>query len=183
MASTQNSNSQSIKSGFLSRLFFAWLLDLFKLGAQRPLTQDDLYPLQDEFKAENLVQRLEETWSQEINSSNREGRRPKLWKAILRVFPLKKYLISTTLRLTEIFMQFALVVLLWLFFKYLQGESHMGKWHPLPIVLGIGIFSYIKAFCCHHKSYVNFTMGMQIKAAVIGIIYKKVRFFLLFGGL
>lgn len=174
MVSSQNSKSEYVEPGFLHRLLFTWLLGILKLGGKRPITQDDMYPLSDEYKAENMVQRLEETWAQELNNSRTKRRQPKLWKAIFRVLPLKNLLMTTILKLTAMFMQNILIVLLWLLFNYLQGESLLNKWHLILIVLAVGVCNYIRVFSYHHCDYIALSMGIQLKVAVMGLIYKKV---------
>jgi hypothetical protein len=53
----------------------------------------------------------------------------------------------------------------------------MDKRYPPLIVLGIGVCSFIKVFCYHHGDQFSLTMGMQMKIAAMGMVYKKVSLF------
>ena len=166
---------KKIKAGFFSHLFFAWMNDLLSLGYTRPLSDEDLLQLSNENKAHDLVEELYDLWNDEVRNSKNDNKKPRLWKAMTKMFPAQDYAQLFVLHLTEESMKFVLAVLIWMFLKLLEGASHMDTRYAVAVVTGIGIASVVKAFCYHHFDFQSFTMGMRLKIAVIGIVHKKVQ--------
>ncbi|XP_031556800.1 ABC transporter C family member 8-like [Actinia tenebrosa] len=166
--------SKTFKTGLFSYLFFTWLNGLLRLGYQRPLAHDDLLELSDENKAQDLVAKLHVLWMEEINSAKKRGRKPRLWKAMFKLF-LRDVILFTALKLMDEAMGITLVVSVWFYLKLLEEGSHMDQTYAVGIVASIGIPSLIKVFFYHHSDYLAVLMGVRLKSAVIGLIHKKVR--------
>jgi hypothetical protein len=168
------SKDANVKANFISRLFFAWMNGLLQLGYKRPLTGDDLPLLSDENKAQYLVNDLYDLWTEEVTNAQKLGKKPQLWKAMWKLFPIQDYILILTLRLIEDAVTFLFPILIWLYLKILQEKFNIDKSYVVYIVIGIGIASVIKVFSYHHGDYQTSVMGMRLKTAVIGIIFKKV---------
>jgi hypothetical protein len=168
------SKDEKVKPNFISRLFFAWMNGILKLGYKRTLTDDDLPLLSDENKAQDLVNDLNELWMDEINNAEKMGKKPHLWKVVWKLFPCTDHLLLLGIKYLEISMQFALAILEWFYLMVLEDASHMDNTYVVSIVVGIGIASLMRVFCYHHYDYLSLSMGMRLKIAVIGLIHKKV---------
>ncbi|XP_031550884.1 multidrug resistance-associated protein 4-like [Actinia tenebrosa] len=168
-----DTGSKTLKKGIFSYLFFTWLNGLLKLGYQRPLVDDDLLELSDENKAQGLVGKLHGLWMEEINSAKKRGRKPRLWKAMFKLF-LRDVILFTALKLIDEAMAITLVVSVWFYLKFLEEGSHMDQTYAVGIVASIGIPSLIKVFFYHHSDYLTVLMGVRLKSAVIGLIQKTI---------
>jgi hypothetical protein len=162
-----------IKAGFLSHLFFAWMNGLLRLGHQRRLNDDELFQLLDENKAEYLVNDLYELWTEEVRNAKEVGKKPRLWKAMWKLFP-RDFILVTVIKFMEYTMLFVLAISLWYYLRFMEDTSNVDKTCAIPAVTCIGIASLIKVFCYHHSDYLFLSMGMRMKIAVIGIIHKNV---------
>jgi len=164
------------KASVLSLIFLSWMNSLIKLGNQRPLDQDDLFQLSDENKTEFIVEEFEEVWKQEIECAQKNGRQPRLWKAMARFIPWSDYIWLTFLKISESLSSFSSCLLLWFYLKCaLEGSSRQNTLYLLGAAVGIGAASLIRAFSLHHNNLRALFVSMRLKVACIGITYKKVR--------
>ena len=82
----------------LSIIFLWWMNDVLKLGNKRPLTEEDLFHLPEDFKAEILVEEAEKYWLEELKRSQTRRRKPSLWKATARLISWKSGLVIIILK-------------------------------------------------------------------------------------
>ena len=161
-------------ASFLSLIFLSWMNSLVKLANQRPLIADDLFQLSDEDKAEYIIQDFEEAWDYEIESAQKYGRQPRLWKAMSRFIPWSDYIWLTLLRNLEAFSSCASSVLLWFYLKCALEDSCQDTLNLLSTAIGIGISNILRAFAVQHTNLRAQLVGMRLKTACIGVTYKKV---------
>ena len=162
-----------IKAGFFSRLFFTWLYKLLSLGYKRSLCDDDLLFLEDENKAQRLVE-LYNLWNEEIRKAEKNHNKPRLWKTMCKLFSAQDCISVVLLNITDESMTFVLAILIWMLLNHLEDALHIDNIYAASIITGIGVASLFKAFCLHHYCYKAFTMGMRLKIAVIGMVHRKV---------
>lgn len=163
------------RAGIFSMLFFWWMNDTLKLGSKRPLQDEDLFPLQDEFKTEALVDKLEMEWYKETNSCAHENKHPRLWKVMFRMFSCKRYLILGAVKLAHSVSSILLPVTVWLFLKSLYEDASVNQASTVLRVVGISVATVVKGMSHHHSFFLAGICGMQLKVSVIGLIYKKVK--------
>lgn len=161
-------------ASMLSLLFFWWMNDTLRLGSKRPLQDEDLFPLQDKFKTEALVNKLELEWYKENNSCARNNKRPRLWKVMFRMFSCKDYLLLGAIKLTHSVTSIVLPVMVWFFLASLSEDSKVKHGSTIGHVVGICLITMMKGISQHHSFFLAGIWGMQLKASVIGLIYKKV---------
>ena len=170
------SDSQNPKDGanWLSIIFFWWMNDVLKLGNKRPLTEEDLFHLPEDYKAEVLVEEAERYWLQELKRSQSRRKKPRLWKAMLSLIPWKSGLIMIILKTLESLSFVFLPLCLWLVLKTLNdGSDEDMKLVSIYVAL-LGLTSLIKAFTTHHYDFLTELWGLKLKVALIGLVYKKV---------
>jgi hypothetical protein len=86
---TENPSRQQRKpcpeedAGILSRLTFWWMNSLMMLGYEKPLTEDDLWDINEEDKSGVLSDKFQKHWQQELESG-----KPSLIRAFFRAFGL-----------------------------------------------------------------------------------------------
>lgn len=168
---TQDSN---FKPNIFSRLLFCWLNGLFLRGYRKPLESEDLFSLSDENKAQGLVNNLYKLWKKEVVNAQKCGKNPRLWKAILKLFPVQEYLLIIALKLTEDFMTFAQTFLIWYYLKLLK-DNMMNSTHACLVVAGTAVTTFLKILSYHQYVNQTLSMGMRLKIAVIGVVNKKVK--------
>lgn len=161
-------------ANIFSLLFFWWMNDTLKLGSQRPLQDEDLFPLQDEFKTEALVDKLEMEWYKENSSCGRKNKHPRLWKVMFRMFSCNRYLILGAVKLTHSVANILLPVMVWFFLRSLSEDASVNQGSTILRVVGISVVTVVKGMSHHHSFFLAGICGMQLKVSVIGLIYKKV---------
>ena len=161
-------------ANIFSLLFFWWMNDTLKLGSKRPLQDEDLFPPQNEFKTEVLVDKLETEWYKENDSCARSNKPPRLWKAMFKMFSYKKYLIFATVKLIHSVSNILLPVMVWLFLRSLSEGTNFNQASMALRIIGISLVTVVKGMSHHHTFFLGGIFGTQLKVSVIGMIYKKV---------
>ena len=147
---------------------------MLKLGNKRPLTEEDLFHLPEDYKAEILVEEAERYWLEELKRGQHMKKKPSLWRAMVRLIPRKSGLVMITLKTLESLSVVFLPLCLWLVLKTLnEGPDLDMKFASMYVAL-LGLTSLIKALATHHFSYLAELWGLKLKVALIGLVYKKV---------
>ena len=160
-------------ANILSRITIGWMNKIFVTGSKRPLEESDLFPLLEEDKSEILTKKLEVEWQKELDKMN-EGKRPRFWKALMRVSPWYEYIIIAALVLTDMANRMTLPVLLGFLISYLMGARHLDASFKYVLPTFICITSLGRNLAQHHYQNRSALLGMRFRAAATGILYKKV---------
>ena len=169
------SPSEDKKSvSFLSLLFFQWMNGIFKTGSQRPLDEDDFLPLSKENSASFLTDQLQANWNKEKTKCNKNQKRPKLWKCVMKLISVKDaILIVFTSALRSVSSVLQPLLLGYLISMLMSPE--LQKDNPLyGCALALSINSVIGALCMHHYDYRCELLGIRISCALKGLIYSQV---------
>ena len=162
-------------ASWLSRLTVHWMNTILQLGSQRSLEKNDIFPVRTEDSMEHLVAKLESEWKQQIHNTPSTGGKPRLWKALTRMFSWKAYTVILVLRLLRFLSTIFLPILLWFFLSDLEKESQAGySLSSFMYVTGIILVAVTKGLSKSHSSAMAETWGNQLKVACIGLVYKKV---------
>ena len=160
---------------FVSLLFFQWLNSVFKTGSERPLEENDLLPLSEENVTSSLTERLHTKWKKENTKREEKGKRPKLWKSVIKMLSVKDGMI--------IFFTGALYtmcsLLLPLFLGYLisaltSAEPAQQHYLLYGCAVAMGVNSLIGTLSTHQFSYRCELLSIRISSALKGLIYLKV---------
>ena len=162
-------------AGLLSLFCLSWLNKLLCLGRKRTLTENDLYILLEEDQTRNIVNEIENCWSEEQLNAERNGKKPQLLKALFKTLSLKLRWFLIILRFLSMLASLALAILVWHFLKLLNEGSHIDYSSAIPYMVGITVAGLTKTFSEQHFSYQSNLKGMRLKVAIIGLVYKKVR--------
>jgi hypothetical protein len=118
---------------------------------------------------------FEKIWKEEVSYAKQMGRKPRLWKAMLRYLSHVDYLSLIILSCLESFANCSSIVLLWIYQKLsIEGSQKSTSYILATVMGGIGISSLVQALAVHHNRFNNLLLGMRLKIACIGIIYKQV---------
>lgn len=140
MQSTSERKNPRGGASSLSIMFFWWMNDVIKLGNGQPLTEKNLFPLLEDYKAEVLVKTAEKWWLKESRSKT-----PRLWKAMAGLIPWKSYLIMLALQTLRSLSFVSLPVCLWLLLKTLNDASNSDMKLAFIYVAILGMTSLIQA--------------------------------------
>ena len=161
-------------ANWLSIIFFWWMNDVFKLGNKRPLTEEDLFHIPEDYKAEILVEEAERHWLEELKRSQSRRIKPSLWKAMVRLIPWKSGLVMIILKTLESLSFVFLPLCLWLVLKTLNDGPDVDMKFVSKYVALMVLTSLIKALTTQHYDYLTELWALKLKVALIGLVYKKV---------
>ncbi|XP_078347301.1 ATP-binding cassette sub-family C member 4-like [Oculina patagonica] len=158
---------------FVSLLFFQWMNSVFKTGSERSLDQNDFLPLSEENSTSSLTAKLQANWNKEKTKCKRNGKRPKLWKSVIKMLSVKDtmfivigsalYSISRLLR--PLFIGYFVSTLI---------TAEPAKNHLLyGFALALCVNALIACIIMHHNDYRSELLGIRFSCALKGLVYKK----------
>ena len=174
MANTSKNNHPRDGASWLSIVFLSWMNDVLTLGSKRPLTDEDLLPLLEDYKAEVLVEEAEKFWLDELKRGQLKNSKPRLWKAMARLIPWRSRLVITIFVTLRSISFVFLPVCLWLVLKTLNDGQNMNMKFAFIYVALLGITSTIQGASTQHYNIETDLWGLKLKVALIGLVYKKV---------
>lgn len=158
-----------------SALSFWWMNGILGTGSKRPLENTDLYPLLEEDRTQGLTEKLEKTWKETfVHHPPNTNKHHRLLKALLNMFPRWEYAAFTTTAALAAICNVLQLVFLSLLLTMLAGQSAHDTWHVYVYGLGVCLSNLGRVLVSHHFFYNSRLMGMRWKAAIIGLILKKV---------
>ncbi|XP_070149239.1 ATP-binding cassette sub-family C member 4 [Polyergus mexicanus] len=158
----------------ISKLFFWWLVKLFWYGKNHDLEMKNIYNIMPADVSELLGNRLEHYWKNEIHTAEKNGRKPKFFKALRQTF-IWSFLyyggwilfMTTILRVLQ---PLLLGLLIWHFdprATSTQKEAYL--YASCVIIIGVMIM------LINHHSYVGLTeIGMRVRIASSSLMYRKI---------
>lgn len=165
------------KASLFSLLTFSWLNDLLKRGNQRALENDDLPPLLEEDNNQALTENLEREWSWNCKAAHTTEtwiRTAKLWRALCNLVPTSEKALVLTLASTHIVLRLLQpLFLIGLLAELIKESSVKGRWIYL-YASGVCLSTWLIAISKCHCDYRSSMIGMRIRSALLGVIYKKV---------
>ena len=168
---------RKVKANFISRLTLWRIVDLLWRGNKNPLKLEDLYPVDEEDRAKHRTNRLEKIWSDEKTLANQKQRKPKLWKAMTRYTTLKEYGILSFCCLSAIsgtvFIRYFVLKLMEAVTSNFANDMQ-SKNVCIVYLWGMIIASLVGNFGVRHFNLNASFLGINFRAAVLGLIYQKV---------
>jgi hypothetical protein len=164
------------KASIISRVLLWWIVDLLWRGNKNPLNQEDLDPVRKEDCAARQTKRLEEIWNNEKISAKCQNKKPKLWKALLKFFTWQECALLIFLILLSVFSDglfFYSITSLMEAIGNFEEDTHSPN-HYVIFVWGMIIGSVGEVLTCQHVYLLSPMLGIKARAALIGLIYKKV---------
>ena len=159
---------------FVSLLLFQWMNNTFKIGSERPLDENDFLPLSKENSASLLTDQLQANWNKEKTKCNKNQKRPKLWKCVIKLISVKDAIIIV---FTDAFRSISTLLqplLLGYLISILMSSEPHKDYSLYGCTLALFITSVIGALCMHHYDYQCELLGIRISCALMGLIYSKV---------
>ncbi|XP_053473518.1 multidrug resistance-associated protein 1-like [Ictalurus furcatus] len=185
-------------ASFLSKALFWWFSGLVVRGYRSPLTTEDLWPLREEDTSEKIISDLEKEWSTKCAELQQERSvsasrtlscriteqtqllqklRQEQSAGFLLLRTLAKtfgpYFLSGTLCLLvhDAFM-FSIPQLLSLLLDVVRDKD-APLWKGYLFAFSMFLLSCLQSLCNHQYMYSCFTVGMRVKTAIMGLVYRK----------
>ena len=163
------------QASFFSRLTFWWMNEVFKTGAKRPLEESDLLPLQKEHETEALTDTLWDKWTQELKRSEETRSDPQLWRCAFRAIPAREFCVLMVAGVMDTVSSLLGQLLLGFIVSKIsvrEGNERSFLWFCASWMFLASILRNPAAHLFYYRSYI---WGMQLQAAVKGMVYKKVK--------
>ncbi|XP_058074067.1 ABC transporter C family member 8-like isoform X2 [Magnolia sinica] len=160
----------SEKMCFVTRLVFSWINPLLRLGYSKPLTFDDVPPLEWEDEARLAYQEFAREWEhQRKQSSNATN-------LVLRVLAkcyMREMIVVGFLALLRTLAVVAAPLLLYAFVRYSANED--GKLYEGLLLVGcLVIIKIVESFSQRHWFFAARRYGMRMRSALMVAVIQKV---------
>ena len=166
------------KANFVSKITLWWIFELLWKGNSRPLEQEDLYSVRDEDSAKYLTKRLEKKWENEKNCAKKSKRKPHLWKALLNFFTWRDYgILVLTMLMSNIGQNITWISTI-KFLDLFWSNRFRGVISYIPLlvcVFSVIMGGLVRALSLNYFHLQGTLLGIRARAAVVGLLYKKVR--------
>uniref|UniRef100_A0A7N9AWT7 ABC-type glutathione-S-conjugate transporter n=1 Tax=Mastacembelus armatus TaxID=205130 RepID=A0A7N9AWT7_9TELE len=186
-------------ASFLSKILFWWFTGLVVKGYRTPLAAEDLWTLREEDTSYKIISELQEDWTAERAKLQKQekalvsgvalGSRLPDQAQLLRKLQKKQssgfFLLSTLARkfgpyfltgtLCIIFhdaFMFAIPQVLSLLLGFMRDED-APLWKGYFYATLMFLLSCLQSLFNHQYMYTCFTVGMRVKTAVMGLVYRK----------
>ena len=167
-------------ASFISLLTFSWLNNLLKRGNQQALENDDLPPLLEEDEIQALTNNLEREWSRSCKAAQTTKtwiRTAILWRALWSLVPTSEAALVLTLAFTHILLRLLQPLFLIGLLAELMKESSGDRRRIYLSATGVCLSAWLIAISKCHCDYRSSMIGMRVRSALLGVIYKKVVYF------
>ena len=170
------------KANFISKVTLWWIVDLLLRGRVKPINQDDLDPVREEDRSEYRTELLENIWRNEKISANQAKRKPKLWKAMLKYFSWKEYgflsFLCFVIMAGNILCRYSVLKLIYTLRSSTEHDLQSRN-QCLVNVWGVIVGYLLTNFGTRHFNMITPSLGIKSRAALVGLIYKKVSIYFL----
>ncbi|KAJ3614828.1 hypothetical protein NHX12_018398 [Muraenolepis orangiensis] len=198
-AATEKNPCPVKDASFLSKILFWWFTGLVVKGYRTPLEADDLWTLREEDTSDRIISDLEQEWTAECARIQKQekalasgvalgGKLPdqaqllrKLQKEqssgffLLRTLARKfgPYFLTGTMCIIfhDAFM-FAIPQVLSLLLGFMRDDD-APLWKGYFYATLMFLLSCLQSLFNHQYMYTCFTVGMRVKTAVMGLVYRK----------
>ena len=148
-----------------------------KLGNLRPLESDDLPALSEEDQSQTLTKSLEKEWSRNCKPANTSItwiKTANLWLALLNLVPASEKAFVLILASTHIVLRLLQPLFLVGLLAELMKEPSVDHTWIYLYATGVCLSTWIIAISKCHCDYRATMIGMRMRSALLGVIYKKV---------
>ena len=169
-----SSSLQKEEIGVWSLLFYHWMNDTFKTGNSRPLERSDLLPIEEQNKTRILTENLRNIWYEERNACFVSGKRPRLWRCVAKILPLRDIMIMVLFGMVEAISSILRCLLLGVILFNLSSNKGDKTVMYVSAVL-ITVMTIGARVSMQFRNWMAEVMGQRICCALRGIIYSKVK--------
>ncbi|GJQ74461.1 hypothetical protein Trydic_g21331 [Trypoxylus dichotomus] len=163
-------------ANFLSKLFFVWLVKLFRRGVKDGISLQDLYAPMASDNSKTLGNKLERYWIMEMENAQKKNRKPSLLTAITKTFfgyyMIHSFFMFLHLGLLRSFQPVMISLFVQMFAEEEAGNIHKTLYQYL-YGGGLILLTAAVVFLYHHSSLELARTGMKVRIACSSLIYRK----------
>ena len=168
------SDADTEKASFVSLLFFQWMNNVFKTGNERALQENDFLPLLEDNTSSFVITRLQAKWEKEQTKCKENGKKPKLWKSVLKMPSPKDVLLIVSTGAMFTLSRILQPLLLGYLMVSLMSATPQRNYLLYGCAVAMGFNELIGVISMHHLGYRCEVMGFRIGSALKGLVYHKV---------
>uniref|UniRef100_A0A8C7F049 ABC-type glutathione-S-conjugate transporter n=1 Tax=Oncorhynchus kisutch TaxID=8019 RepID=A0A8C7F049_ONCKI len=145
-------------ASFLSKMLFWWFTGLVVKGYRTPLEAGDLWNLREEDTSDKIISDLEEEWTTECAKLLQKHEAERIHRKYCMILPCSlfhPYPLSNSLLLG------------------FMNEEDAPLWKGYFYATLMFLLSCLQSLFNHQYMYTCFTVGMRVKTAVMGLVYRK----------
>uniref|UniRef100_A0AAR2ILI6 ABC-type glutathione-S-conjugate transporter n=1 Tax=Pygocentrus nattereri TaxID=42514 RepID=A0AAR2ILI6_PYGNA len=140
-------------ASFLSKILFWWFSGLVVKGYRSPLTAEDLWSLREKDTSKKIISDLEREWS-------------------MQCAKLQQWFSSKSLNLLNVVSITVFISSHSLLLGFVRDED-APLWKGYLFAFTMFLLSCLQSLFNHQYMYACFTVGMRVKTAVMGLVYRK----------
>ncbi|XP_060518770.1 ATP-binding cassette subfamily C member 4-like isoform X2 [Cylas formicarius] len=156
------------EASFLSKVFFVWLLPLFKKGYSTDLTEKDLSPILKSHNSTFLGKKLKVEWAKEVRKAT-----PSLWRALAKVFWKEAVVLGVWYLLVETCIKLSQPLALKKLLEYFEANSAMSKNEAYIYASLVILTTLVPPVFQHNFMFRQFLLGRKVKVATSALVYEK----------
>eukprot|EP01006_Ploeotia_vitrea_P048390 TRINITY_DN67229_c1_g2_i1.p1 TRINITY_DN67229_c1_g2~~TRINITY_DN67229_c1_g2_i1.p1 ORF type:complete len:1390 (+),score=148.98 TRINITY_DN67229_c1_g2_i1:25-4170(+) len=157
------------RANVFSRWLFTWLTPTFKLGRQRPITQDDIPQVPRKNTAKFVTGKFEAAWMDELA---KKGGEASLLRAFMHTPTCKDFIYAIIFKCPQDILQFVAPYILSAMINYTKDTSTPYYWGWVYAAL-LWFVPIIQSLCLQRYFTLTYNVGMDVRAAVASLVYDK----------
>ncbi|PNS18975.1 hypothetical protein CAC42_6070 [Sphaceloma murrayae] len=168
--------SLEYQAGFWNKLVFQWMTPLMDKGYQRPLEDIDIWAVNPNRSSDVLADKLMSSFKARSERKDKNPLRMALYDTVKREFLVGGacQLVGSCLQILAPFtlrylIQFATDA----YVAQQRGTPAPDIGHGIGLVVGITLMQMVQSLCTNHFLYRGMTVGGQLRAALIVVIFDK----------
>eukprot|EP01029_Cantina_marsupialis_P002877 TRINITY_DN1275_c0_g1_i9.p1 TRINITY_DN1275_c0_g1~~TRINITY_DN1275_c0_g1_i9.p1 ORF type:complete len:1338 (+),score=500.54 TRINITY_DN1275_c0_g1_i9:101-4114(+) len=163
-------------SSWLSYVTFNWLTPLFKIGKEKSLDHEDLFPLAEQDHAETVASTFEYHWNNEVAHKSAENKKPTLVMTIWN-FVRIRFFIAAIFKFVHDWARFGVPFCLSLILKSIEDDREDEKWQGIAkgywYALALFGCQLVQFFFVNQYFHIMFRLGMQTRTGIINLLFKN----------
>ncbi|TPP56724.1 hypothetical protein FGIG_04960 [Fasciola gigantica] len=156
-------------AGCISKVFYSWMNPIFKVSRKQPLTMSDVFGCPSVEMSEYVTEKLEQEWNKE-----RSKKHPSLLKATFKAHILLLLVSAVTIGLEMVCYSFRPFVVQNILLGFTDMSVMMKKIQATLYCLLLICITLATLFLRNASFWMAYVMGMRLRIATSGLIYKKI---------
>lgn len=161
------------KANRLSKMSFWWLIDLYKAGMTRTITEQDVYKSIDHHECDRIAGKFTKIWDEELKQKN-----PSTIRMFCKAYGFPVITYGLLFSILETFLRCAQPLLLGELITNFS-DKNASKQSSYIYASGIVLCSLISVISFHPFIYYIFEIGMKFRVGCSRLVYDKVSWYFL----
>ena len=162
------------EAGIFSLLTFWWMSGVFQTGAKRPLQESDFLPLQEQDETQRLTENIQKLWNCEEKKCAVSGKKPRLWKSVLKAVSIRQWGLLLFTNLVDSTCRVLQPLLLGFLVSEIMNIQNDDRSLLYMCAATMSVNAVVRSQDLHQFFYRSHLLGMQVRAALKGVVYLKV---------